>query len=174
MLRNIWKLRVALVIAALVLVAGGAVAFAASEGALKGGAPAASSGASRSAEGQTGQSEPTGTKTAEPTTTKGTEPTAPPQVNKPGRITSVNCAGGTITITVDGNDGSFTAHMTSKTEINISGHPGACSGLKVNWHVTIKAQQLNGQWVAQSVSQDDSSQNSGGGDHSTPTPAPSH
>ena len=169
MLRTVWKLRVVLAIAALVLVAGGAVAFAASEGAQKSGAPTASSGAAQSAEGQTQTSEPT--KTAEPT--KGTEPTALPQVNKPGRITSVDCAGGTITITVDGNDGAFTAQLTSKTEININGHPGACSGLKVNWHVTIKAQQQNGQWVAQSVSQDDSSPNSGGGDH-TPTPAPSH
>lgn len=171
MLRTVWKLRVLLAIAAVVLVAGGAVAFAASEGALKSGAPAASSGAARSAEGQTETSEPT--KTAESTTPKGIEPTAPPQVNKPGRITSVNCAGGTITITVDGNDGAFTAQLTSQTEITINGHPGACSGLKVNWHVTMKAQQLNGQWVAQSVSQDDSSPNSGGGDH-TPTPAPSH
>ena len=172
MLRHVWKLRVVLALAALVLVAGGAVAFAASGGGRNSGAPTASSGAAQSAESQTETNEPT--KTAESTTAKGTEPTALPQVNKPGRITSINCASGTITITVDGNDGAFTAQLTSKTEININGHLGACSGLKVNWHVTIKAQQLNGQWVAQSVSQDDSSPNSGGGDHGTPTPAPSH
>lgn len=171
MLRHVWTLRALLVIAALALVVGGAVAFAASGGAQKSGTPAASSGVARSAAGQTETSEPT--KTAKPTTTKGSEPTEPPQVNKPGRITSVDCAGGSITIQVDGNDGAFTAQMTSQTEININGHPGGCSGLKVHWHVTIKARQLNGQWVAQSVSQDDSSPNSGGPDQ-TPTPAPSH
>ncbi len=178
MLRNVWKLRIIIVIAALVLVAGGAVAFAASEGALSSNSPSGSSaGASQNSEshGNTGNTEATATQApAEPTATKGTEPTAIPHVNKPGHITSVDCTGGTITIAVDGNGGSFTAQITSKTEINLSGKPGACSGLKVGWHVTIEAQQLNGQWVAQTVAQDDSGQGSGGGGDATPTPGASH
>jgi len=179
MLGTIWKFRVLVVIAALVLVVGGAVAFAASEGPLSSSAPSGSkAGVSHSSEGGQQGSEPTATSApAEPTATKGTEPTAIPHANMAGKITSVDCAGGSITIAVDNNGGSFTAQITSATHITVSGQAASCSGLKVGWHVTIEAQQLNGQWVAENIAQDDSGQGggAGGGDGgATPTPTPSH
>lgn len=176
MLRTLWKLRILVVIAALVLVAGGAVAFAAVEGNNNSNEPTASSaGAHQNESSPNGNNEPTATKGTEPTATKGTEPTAIPHKVMSGKITSVDCAGGTITIAGDNNGGSFTAQLTKNTAYTVSGLAGACSGLKVGWHVSIEAQQLNGQWVVQHVSQDDSGQSggSGGGDSGpTPTPAP--
>lgn len=176
MLRTLWKLRILVVIAALVLVAGGAVAFAAVEGNNSSEPTASSAGAHQNESGPNGNNEPTTTKGAEPTATKGTEPTAIPHTVMSGKITAVDCEAGTITIAGDNNGGSFTAQLSKNTAYTVSGQAGACSGLKVGWHVSIEAQQLNGQWVAQHVSQDDSGQSgggSGGGDSGpTPTPAP--
>lgn len=175
MLRTLWKLRILLVVAALVLVAGGAVAFAAVEG-NNSNEPTASSAGAEQNQSANENTEPTATKGTEPTATKGTEPTAIPHTVMSGTITSVDCEGGTITITVDNNGGSFTAQLTSTTVYTLSGQTGACSGLKVGWHVSVEAQQSNGQWVAQHVSQDDSGQSGGSGDGGgkdpTPTPAP--
>jgi hypothetical protein len=180
MLRNVWKFRILIVIAALVLVAGGAVAFAASEGALSSNSPSGTSaGASQNNEGHNGNNgntEPTAVKNTEPTATKGTEPTPVPHTLMKGKITSVDCAGGTITIAVDNNGGSFTAQITTTTHMTVSGQASACSGLKVGWHVTIEANQVNGQWVASGIAQDDSGQpgNGGGDGGATPTPGANH
>jgi hypothetical protein len=181
MLQTLWKLRILVVLAALVVVAGGAVAFAAVEGNNTSNEPTASSaGEHQNETNPTGNNEPTATKGVEPTATKGTEPTAIPHKVVTGKITAVDCTAGTITIAVDNNGGDFTAQLTGNTNYSLSGQAGACSGLKVGWHASIEAQQLNGQWVAQHVDQDDSGQNSGGGGDGggssspTPTPGPNH
>ncbi|GEM_PF-2328261 len=177
MLRTFWKFRLIVILAALVLVAGGAIAVAAKEGTFSNSSHSASSGdAVQNNEGGQQNQEPTQTpKPPEPTPTHGVEPTHVPHTDVAGKITGVDCAGGSITINEDNNGGSFTASLTGNTIYTISGKSGTCSDLKVGWHVTIEAVQLSeGVWTAEHVSQDDSGQTSGGGSggDNTPTPGP--
>lgn len=100
--------------------------------------------------------------------TKGTEPTATaaPSVWA-GKISSVDCAKGSITITLDSNGQSATAALTSGTQSNV----GSCGNLKQGAHVTMEVQSGN----AVRIVQDDSGSGggtggSGSGGDSTPTP----
>ncbi len=171
-MQTLWKFRMIIVIAALVLVAGGAVVVGAKG--LVGG-----SDAPRSTAGSSEQHQPSNP-SQEPTKTKGPEPTATPaSTHWAGKIVSVDCAKGTITITPDGGaaDATATAQMQQGAGIFVAGKAAVCSDLKVGWHVTLEVKQINGQWVALHVTQDDSGQSSGGGDGSrdaTPTPGESH
>jgi hypothetical protein len=157
-MKTLWKLRMVLVIAALVLVAGGAVVVGA-KGLVGGEGPKTSAGESQ--QHQNNGSEPGSTqKGAEATATKGTEPPAPVIANWSGKIVSVDCAGGTLTIAPDGAAANTTAsaQMAQGTSVNVSGKSAACSALKVGWHVTMEVQQVNGQWVVLHITQDDSGQ----------------
>lgn len=103
--------------------------------------------------------------------TRGTEPTATATPsNWAGKITSVDCGKGSITITLDSNGQSATAALTSNTQYNV----GSCGGLKQGAHVTIEVQSGNAVHVVQddSGSTGGSGNGSGGGD-STPTPGAS-
>ncbi len=184
-MQTLWKFRVIIVVAALVLVAGGAVVVGA-KGLVGGDSPKSTAGSSEQHQ-QNGDSQ-------EPTKTKGPEPTATPASSHwAGKIVSVDCAGGTITIAPDGGGANATASFAQGAGFTVSGKAGACSDLKVGWHVTLEVKQINGQWWAVHVAQDDSGQssgggdgngggngtgggdgNGGGGDGATPTPAPSH
>lgn len=178
-MQTLWKFRVIIVVAALILVAGGAVVVGA-KGLVGGDSP-------RSTAGSSEQHQPSND-SQEPTKTKGPEPTATPASSHwAGKIVSIDCAKGTITITPDGGaaDATATAQMQQGAGIFVSGKSAVCGDLKVGWHVTLEVKQINGQWVAIHVTQDDSGQSSGGGDGNgggdghggdgaTPTPAPSH
>jgi len=176
-MRTIWKLRLVIIAVALVLIAGGAIAAAAKEGVFSSTpTPSADVATQQNSEPTATQgTEPTPTQGTEPTATQGTEPTQIPHVNKPGVITTIDCANNTITITVDGSGDPFTATLTSNTVYTLTGKPGACTDLKTGEHVVIEAQQLSaGVWTAEKVAEDDgnggSAGGNGGGDAPTPTP----
>lgn len=105
--------------------------------------------------------------------TEGAEPTetAKPSVWE-GKISSVDCAKGSITITLDSSGQSASAALTSGTQYNV----GSCGNLKQGAHVTVEVQSGNAVHVVQDDSGstgsgggDGSGSGSGGGD-STPTP----
>ena len=169
MLRTLWKFRLVLILAALVLVAVGAVAVAAKEGATSNNQHTASAGAS-----QHGQ-EPSETPGAEPSKTPGTEPTETDQEERSGTITSLDCTNGSITIKQEDEEGgTFTATLTSATVYMINGKTGACTDLKVGAQVSIEAMQNGQTWTALKVSQGENDQDNDDGqeDQATPTPGP--
>jgi hypothetical protein len=105
------------------------------------------------------------TTSSEPT--KGTEPTATtaPSVWA-GKIATVNCESGSLTITLDGTGASATATLTGNTHYNV----GSCGALKQGAHVTVEVQGS----TAVNVVQDDSGSGggTGGGTGGEPTATP--
>lgn len=144
---------------------GGVVAVGASE--LHSGArwvPVGDSGAATAPHEGGGPTDGGGGSSHEPTATAHTEPSpTPAPALWAGKIASVDCAGGLITITRDNGQGSASAHLTAQTHFTLSGKAGSCSGLKAGAHVKIEARQTGSGWTALAVAQDDSRQSGGTG-----------
>ena len=166
-----WKFRLALILAGLMLVVGGAVALAA-EGGTLGSQPRTASGAAAA-----NTEEPTEGTEQDPTHTPGTEPTKTGQKELEGTITSLDCAKGSVTIKGEEEEegGTLTVLLTSATVYTVNGKAGACGDLKVGMSVGIEATQNGTTWTALKVSQGESDQDNdndddGHGSQTTPTP----
>ena len=171
MRRTLWKFRLALMLAGLLLVVGGAVALAAEGGKGASDQRAATSGAAANSQ------EPTEGTEQDPTHTPGTEPTKTGQKEREGTITSLDCAQGSLTIKGEDEEdgGAFTAQLTSATVFTVNGKAGACADLKVGMSVSIEATQNGTTWTALKVSLGESDQDDDGdepGSQTTPTPRP--
>jgi hypothetical protein len=167
-MRTLWKFRLLLILAALVLVIGGGIALAAKDGSLNSNPRTSSSGTSAH------DQEPT--ETDEATRTPGTEPTETEEGDQEeisGTITSLDCAQGSITIkTMDEEaGGTFTAVLTSATVFTINGKAATCADLQVGAQVSIEATRNGTTWTATRVSQGENDQGEDGqGGTATPTP----
>ena len=166
-----WKFRLALMLAGLLLVVGGAVAMAAEGGTAGSDQRAANSGAAAKSQ------EPTEGTDQDSTHTPGTEPTRTGQKELEGTITSLDCAQGSLTIKREEEEegGAVTALLTSATVYTINGKAGACADLKVGMQVNIEATQNGTTWTALKVSQGESDQDNDNdgdehGSQTTPTP----
>ena len=173
MLRTLWKFRLFLVLAAVVLVVGGAVAVAAKEGSVSSNQHRASAGAFQHSQ------EPSETPGTAPSETPGTEPTETDHEEVAGTITSLDCTNGSITIQQEEEGGTFTAQLTNTTVYTVNGQPAACTDLKVGAQVDLEVMHSGTTWTALKVSQgdqDENDQHDGDGDEqggqATPTPGP--
>ena len=176
-MKTFWKLRMVIIIAALVLVAGGAIVVGAHGLGIGSNEPKSNVGSAQQDGGQANTEPTKGPQAPEATKTKGPEPAATPaSVIWSGKIVSVDCAGGTITIMPDNATGTTaSATMANTVGFTVSGQTSSCAGLKVGWHVMLEVKQINGQWIVYHIVQDDSGQGGGsGGGDASPTPGSGH